>query len=157
MIQSELSHLIAQHAAAISSADLETLAVRLPEVRSHVQRYKCPEYPALPDQVEFLALLIEDTAAGLNEELPFSALAEAAFALNYLENEKDIIPDDVPGIGLLDDAMIVSLVLQRNQEYYRDHPRAYKLRWPVPPVRFEATFARSIRALAPLVNTHSAD
>ena len=145
MIQSELSHLIEQRTASITCDDLETLAARLPEMRAHLEQYECREYPFLADQVEFLSLLIEDTAAGLNQNLPFSALAEAAFALKYLENENDIIPDDTPGIGLLDDAMIVSLVLQRNQGFYRDHPRAEKLRWPVTPVRFEAAFARSIR------------
>jgi uncharacterized membrane protein YkvA (DUF1232 family) len=151
MIQSEFAHLIEEHAATIHCADLETLAVRLPEVRARVQRHHCREYPQLPDQVEFLALLIEDTAAGLNQDLPLSTLAEAAFALNYLLVPKDVLSDELPGIGFLDDAMIVGLVLQRHQALFRDHPRAYKLRWPVPTVRFEAVFAKNIRALAPRV------
>ena len=151
MIQSEFAHLIEQGATAIHRVDLETLAHRLPEIRVRVQSFDCHEYPHLPDQVEFLALLIEDTAAGLNQDLPFSALAEAAFALNYLLNSQDVISDEAPGIGFLDDAMIVALVLQRHQALFRDHPRAHKLRWPIPAVRFEAAFARSIHALAPPV------
>lgn len=47
--------------------------------------------------------------------------------------------------------MIVTLVLQRHQALFRDHPRAYKLRWPIPPVRFKAAFAQSIHTLAPRV------
>ena len=149
MTQPELFHLIEQRAAAIQRADLETLAVRLPELRASLQRYDCQNYPALPDQIEFLALLVEDTGAGLNGHLPFAVLAHTAFALNYLQREQDLIPDDVPGVGLLDDAMVVSLVLQRHQAFFQGHPRARKLRWPVPPVRFETGLAWGIRALAP--------
>ncbi len=151
MIQSEFAHLIEQRAATIQRVDLETLAHRLPEVRARAQHYDHREHPHLTGQVEFLALLIEDTAAGLNQDLPFLPLAEAAFALNYLLDSKDVISDEVPGIGLLDDAMIVGLVLERHQALFRDNPRAHNVQWPVPAVRFEAAFARSIQTLAPPV------
>lgn len=156
MIQPHLLDLIEQHVATIQRADLETLAIRLPDLRAGLRRYDCPSNPSLPNQIEFLAFLIEDTGTGLNGHLPLTVLAHAAFALNYLQREQDLIPDDVAGAGLLDDAMVVSMVLQRHQAFFQGHPRAYKLRWPVPPVRFEAGFARGIRALVPQPSEPSA-
>lgn len=156
MIQPNLLDLIERQAATIQRADLETLAVRLPELRAGLRRYDSPSNPSLPNQIEFLALLIEDTGTGLNGHLPLAVLAHVAFALNYLQREQDLIPDGVAGAGLLDDAMVVNLVLQRHQAFFQGHPRAYKLRWPVPPVCFEAGFARGIRALPPQTGDPSA-
>ena len=42
-------------------------------------------------------------------------MAEAAFALLYFQRAIDLIPDSIPGLGLLDDSMIVEMVL-RGQE-----------------------------------------
>lgn len=41
-------------------------------------------------------------------------LAEAGAALRYVLKGHDIIPDTVPDLGLADDALLVTRVLQRN-------------------------------------------
>ena len=70
------------------------------------------EFPNLADQVEFLAELIEDFHSGLNQDVPYTAIAEAAFALSYLHKGVDIIPDRIPGIGYADDAAIITTVFE---------------------------------------------
>jgi uncharacterized membrane protein YkvA (DUF1232 family) len=42
-------------------------------------------------------------------------LAEGTFAAQYLLEEHDLIPDQVPGIGLSDDAILVKRVFSRNE------------------------------------------
>lgn len=42
-------------------------------------------------------------------------LAEGTFAAQYLLKEHDLIPDQVPGIGLIDDAILVKRVFSRNE------------------------------------------
>jgi uncharacterized membrane protein YkvA (DUF1232 family) len=42
-------------------------------------------------------------------------LAEGTFAAQYLLKEHDLIPDQVPGIGLIDDAILIKRVFSRNQ------------------------------------------
>ena len=55
---------------------------------------------------------------------PLSAhLAEGTFAAQYLLMEYDLIPDQVPGMGLIDDAILVKRVFSRNEsEFMRLEP-----------------------------------
>lgn len=55
---------------------------------------------------------------------------EAAFALFYYLKGFDRIPDTVPEIGLLDDAMIVQIVLQRHSATLRAHWLHRGWAWP---------------------------
>ena len=50
-----------------------------------------------------------------------TTLREVAFALLYFLKGFDRIPDSVPEIGLLDDAMIVQSVLQRHETVLEAH------------------------------------
>ena len=59
-------------------------------------------------------------------------VGEAAFALLYFQRASDLIPDSIPGMGLLDDAMIVRIVLGRNEQVFKFNPHGDKLSWPAP-------------------------
>jgi hypothetical protein len=59
-------------------------------------------------------------------------VGEAAFALLYFQRTTDLIPDSIPGLGLLDDAMIVRIVLGRHEEAFKSGSYGYKLSWPAP-------------------------
>jgi len=53
---------------------------------------------------------------------------EVAFALLYFLKGVDQIPDSVPEVGLLDDAMIVQTVLQRHETVLEAHATRHNLR-----------------------------
>ena len=78
----DLKEFIADGARRITPAHLDKLVRWLPEIRLAVTQVT--EFPNLPDQVEFLAEIVEDFHAGLNRSIPFMAIAESAFALFYL-------------------------------------------------------------------------
>ena len=42
-------------------------------------------------------------------------LAEGTFAVQYLLKEHDLIPDQIPGMGLIDDAILIKRVFSRNE------------------------------------------
>jgi uncharacterized membrane protein YkvA (DUF1232 family) len=86
------------------------LVRKLPEIR--LMATQVTEFPHLADQVEFLAELIEDFHSGLNQNVPYTAIAEAAFALSYIRKGADIIPDRIPDIGYADDAAIITTVFE---------------------------------------------
>jgi uncharacterized membrane protein YkvA (DUF1232 family) len=124
----ELMDFIQSQARALSRADLEPLIVDLPRLRALLTEV-APRSPSLTEQCEFLALVVENESAKLNGDSIPQHVAEAAFALLYLQRATDLIPDLIPGLGLLDDAMIVNMVLRRNEHAFRSYSHASRLSW----------------------------
>ncbi len=112
--RTEFNDYIVYHAHRLSPKDLHTLVGQLPELRKGFSEVKTKEFPHTPERLEFLADVVEAFVSGKGDTLPFESAAEAAFALIYLNQEIDLIPDSLPDIGFTDDATIVSLVLERN-------------------------------------------
>jgi uncharacterized membrane protein YkvA (DUF1232 family) len=65
----------------------------------------------LRGRLELLAAVFDEATAGA--PIDPHALREIAFVLLYFMKNADRIPDSVPQIGLLDDAVIAQFVLQR--------------------------------------------
>lgn len=59
-----------------------------------------------------------------------AAHREVTFALLYFLKGADRIPDSVPVVGLLDDAMIVQIVMQRYSTTFRAHWLRRRRVWP---------------------------
>jgi uncharacterized membrane protein YkvA (DUF1232 family) len=125
----ELKRFIAESAARITPARLEKLIRLLPQIRLAVTQVH--EFPHLADQVEFLAEIIEDFYSGLSRDIPYTAIAESAFALLYVHKHLDIIPDDIPGMGRADDAAIVTTVFEHYKQPFLAHVLAQRTRKPV--------------------------
>ncbi len=117
------------HAHRLSLHDLRVLADRLPELREGFPEVQTPQFPHTPARLGFLADLVEAFVAGQCEDLPFESAAEAAFALIYLHQEIDLIPDMLPEIGFQDDATMVALVLERNAPALRKFAEANGKDW----------------------------
>lgn len=69
------------------------------------------EMERLSGRIELLAAVFDDACTHGHEHS--RATREIAFALLYFLNGVDRIPDSVPEIGYLDDAVVAQLVLQR--------------------------------------------
>ena len=131
-ITAELVEFIESRARALSRADLERLILDLPLLRRRLTEISSQTYPYLADQVEFLSMVVEhEVAEGSRRPVP-PAVGEAAFALLYFQDSADLIPDSIPGLGLLDDATIVNMVLRRHEDAFRSYSHGEKLWWPAP-------------------------
>ena len=125
----DLKEFIADGARRITPAHLDRLVRWLPEIRLAVTQVT--EFPNLPDQVEFLSEIIEDFHAGLSRSIPFTAIAEAGFALFYLRKGVDIIPDAIQGGGLADDAAIITAVFEHYKAPFLKHVLARNVQKPI--------------------------
>lgn len=128
----ELIDFVQSQASVLSVADLDRLIADLPALRERFTTIPSQTYPYLSDHLEFISLVVEDQVTGPNRDPISQTVSEAAFALLYFQSTTDLIPDPIPGMGLLDDAMIVSLVLRRHEDVFKRSSHAYKLRWPLP-------------------------
>jgi uncharacterized membrane protein YkvA (DUF1232 family) len=126
---SEITGFIQSQARALSIADIDRLIVDLPALRERFCKIPARTYPYLADQLEFLSRVVDEQVV---REPDADMVGEAAFALLYFQRATDLIPDSIPGMGLLDDAMIVRIVLSRHEQAFKSSSHAYNLSWPVP-------------------------
>jgi uncharacterized membrane protein YkvA (DUF1232 family) len=65
--------------------------------------------------------MVKDYASGSYRDLPRSTVLASVFALLYVLNPFDLMPDFIPGIGYIDDMSMVALVIgsiRRDVENY---------------------------------------
>lgn len=80
-------------------------------------------------RLELLVTYLDECAAERATVSP--AIREAAFALLYFLKGFDRIPDTIPEVGLLDDALVVQVVLDRNATALRAHWLRRRRNWPL--------------------------
>jgi len=100
------------------------LADGLPDLREKIKALR-DENPRLARQMEFLANFFESDTA----HLPINVRNETAFALLYAAKDVDLIPDDIPGVGYLDDAAVAENVLARHADVFAQHCAAHGIEW----------------------------
>jgi uncharacterized membrane protein YkvA (DUF1232 family) len=128
----ELSHFVQSQARALSLADLDRLVIDLPALRERCADLPWQTHAHLAEQLEFLCLFVDERVVRRSRDLAEEPVAEAAFALLYFQRTSDLIPDSIPGLGLLDDSMVVAMVLRRQERAFKVSSHPYTLRWPEP-------------------------
>lgn len=79
-------------------------------------------------RLELLAQYFDEAPVGTGPAAV--AHREAAFALLYFLKGFDRIPDSVPEVGLVDDAMVIQVVLDRHATTFQGHWRRRGRTWP---------------------------
>ena len=62
--------------------------------------------------------------------LPVQVRKETIFAPLYAATEMDLVPDDEPGVGCLDDAAVAGSVLSRHARVFELHRDFHRMDWP---------------------------
>jgi uncharacterized membrane protein YkvA (DUF1232 family) len=129
LITEEITAFVQNQARAMSITAIERLVADLPGLRKRFAKISAQTYPHLADQLQFLSLVVEDLSV---RDPAGEIVGEAAFALLYFQSANDLIPDSIPGLGLLDDALIVCIVLGRHEDAFKSSSYGDKLSWPAP-------------------------
>jgi uncharacterized membrane protein YkvA (DUF1232 family) len=101
----------------------------LPQWKLEFTQIYEPLFPHLGTQLDFLANAIEDTAEGAYKDLPYTAIAQAAFALIYAHKKVGIIPDAVLSLGRADDSSVVRAVLIQNEKAFAIYAADQDIDW----------------------------
>lgn len=125
----EIVEFLNRGAAAISPAIVEKMLRALPQWKLEYTQIYEPLFPHLGYQLEFLANAVEDSAEGAYKELPYSAIAQATFALIYAHKRVGIIPDSVLNLGRADDSSVVRAVLIQNEKAFAIYAASQDVDW----------------------------
>jgi uncharacterized membrane protein YkvA (DUF1232 family) len=102
---------------------------QLPQWKLEFTQIQAPLFPHLVDQLEFLANAVEDVIEGAYKDLPYSATAQAVFALVFAHKKLGIIPDSVLNLGYADDSSVVRAVLIQNEKAFELYANAQSVDW----------------------------
>ncbi|MBD3368985.1 DUF1232 domain-containing protein [Candidatus Fermentibacteria bacterium] len=108
----------------IDGDDMEKVVRKADEIKYKFES-KGPLHRFLKD-FRLLIQLVRDYWSNRYRAIPWWAISGIVFALLYVLNPADLLPDFIPGLGYMDDAMVVSLCLmmiERELEKYNDWKR----------------------------------
>jgi uncharacterized membrane protein YkvA (DUF1232 family) len=120
---------IEANAAKVTPRVLAALVSELPDLRDKFPEVSAPGFPKMHRQLWFLGEVVEAFALQREQDFPFRAAVEAAFALLYFARDIDLIPDFLSEIGYTDDAAVVATVLLRNADVFAAYAAAASLDW----------------------------
>ena len=91
----EIAKFVNGGAGSITPAIAEKVVRQLPQWKLEFTQIDAPKFPHLVDQLEFLADAVEDAVEGAYKDLPYSAVAQAVFALVYTHKKTSMLPDSL--------------------------------------------------------------
>jgi len=118
----EAEKVLRENASKITEKDIEEVLRRQEEIE---RKLKGPLSRFFEDVKDFFSLL-KDFFSGEYREVPWFTVAAITAALLYVLNPVDLIPDFIPIIGQVDDALVVSICLylvEEDLEKYREWRR----------------------------------
>ena len=115
---------IVRGGARLGLADLDVLRKLLPQVGRKADRLT--DSVRLRRRLDVLALFLQESEGRALTPL----VRECAFVLYYFLKGYDFIPDSIPDVGLVDDALLVETACNRNLLALRTHWDAHRRIWP---------------------------
>src|SRR5690349_15226875 len=114
----EIAKFVNTSSASITPAIAEKVLRQLPQWKLEFTQIYAPKFPHLVDQLEFLADAVEDAIEGAYKDLPYTAVAQAVFALIYAHKRNGIIPETILDLGRADDSSVVRAALIQNEKAF---------------------------------------
>ena len=110
-LQSVLDHIgpdyLESGAGVVGDRQVQRVLRRAPEIRKQLAAGVA--LPRVKTRAELMLSLVADFWAGTYRKVPYRSVALMVFALAYIVAPVDIVPDTLPVIGEVDDAIVVAL------------------------------------------------
>ena len=125
----EIARFVNNGSTSITPAIAQKILHQLPQWKLEFTQIHAPKFPHLVDQLNFLADAVEDVLEGAYKDLPYTAVAQALFALLYAHKKMGIIPDSILDLGRADDSSVVRAVLIQNEKAFAIYAGTQGVDW----------------------------
>ena len=98
----------------LMSSDIHALGLFADRLLEKLNQTDAGTYLGLSEAVHLVVQLLKLPMFGQVEDPLPMWVAEVGFAAAYLLKRNDLIPDNLPEIGLVDDALVLKCVIERN-------------------------------------------
>ncbi len=119
-----LDRFVEHGARMLGSAESANLKEGLAELHAKISTVR-GELPRLALQLEFLVGYFESSPWSPGDKVR----NETIFALHYAAKDTDLMPDDMPEVGYLDDAAVVESVLSRHGDAFEQFCAGKGIDW----------------------------
>jgi uncharacterized membrane protein YkvA (DUF1232 family) len=109
LTRAEVQRAVIELANTLAPADVGDLLVSESSIRERAK-----QLPGLPGrrmraELDLALLCLKDHAAGRCPQIPYYSISLLAAGVAYLADQLDIIPDFLPRIGMIDDALVMEV------------------------------------------------
>jgi uncharacterized membrane protein YkvA (DUF1232 family) len=108
----------------VKPEDIEEVLKKKEEIEEKVRKGPLKKFL---EEVKLFFELLADFLSGRYREVPWYTVAAVAAALLYILNPFDVIPDFIPVVGQIDDALVITFCLMLIEEDLNRY-RAWKER-----------------------------
>ena len=119
--RSDIRTILYELANRVAPADVTTLMQGERELRRRGADLQSDELRLLSEQLDLALDCLRDHVDGACPQIPYYTISLLAAAVSYFADELDVIPDFLPRVGHLDDAVVMALAY----ELARDGLRRY--------------------------------
>ena len=95
--------------ASVAPGDVEDLLELEEKLRARAAELTAPQLALLRTQLDFAFQVLRDHQDGACPQIPYSTISLLTAAVCYFADEMDVIPDFLPGVGRLDDAVVMAM------------------------------------------------
>ncbi len=99
-------------AATVAPGDVADLLELEELLRQRAASLQAPELALLRTQLDFALDFLRDHLDGACPQIPYSTVSLLTAAVCYFADEVDVIPDFLPGVGRLDDAVVMLMAFE---------------------------------------------
>jgi uncharacterized membrane protein YkvA (DUF1232 family) len=112
LTRAEVTRAVIELANKLAPADVGDLLVAESTIRE-----RAAQLPGLPGrrlraQLELALLCLKDHLAGRCPQIPYYSISLLAAGAAYLADQLDFIPDSLPRLGMIDDALVMAVASQ---------------------------------------------
>ncbi len=101
---------VEQGAASIHEDDIHKAAENSKKIDEKVKKSKSLRQFLI--DLKLMGSLVKDYSNGTYKKIPYKAIAVIVFTLLYVLNVVDLVPDFIPGLGLIDDVSVIAFSLK---------------------------------------------